>query len=190
MNVNVLTEGHFDGMLLAKLIAEEQGRSDVEINVLGGRSSLYSYARTQLAVRRIPVAVVFDAQTPEPEAALERQREAEEVIGDVAGRVPFRVLVAVPALEVLFFQRPELLRRVFGEAVNEHVMELGQLSPRRALQKLAPDRPFEDVRIDVLRAMDPSDVQALRNESPLIQDLLSFITTTVGRSPRSAVSVV
>jgi hypothetical protein len=190
MNVNVLTEGNFDGLLLAKLIAEEEGRDDVEIKVVGGKSSLYSVARTLLAVRRKPVAVVFDAHTPEPDAALERQREAEDVIGDVAGGVPFRVLVAVPELEVLFFQRPELLRRVFGEAINEHVMELAQLSPRRALQKLAPDKPYESIRIDVLRAMDPSDVQALRNESPLIQDLLSFITTTVGRSPRSAVSVV
>jgi hypothetical protein len=69
-------------------------------------------------------------------------------------------------------------------------MELAQLSPRRALQKLAPNKPFEDVRIDVLRAMDTSDVQALRTNSPLIQDLLSFITTTVGRSPRAAVSAM
>jgi hypothetical protein len=190
MNVNVLTDGNFDGMLLAKLIAEEQNRYDVEIKVLQGKSSVYSFARTLLAVKRIAVAVVFDAGTPEPDAALERQREAEDVIGDVAGRVPFRVLLAIPALEVLFFQRPELLRRVFGEAINEHVMELAQLSPRRALQKLAPDKPYESIRIDVLRAMDPSDVQALRDESPLIQDLVSFITTIAGRSPRSAVSVV
>jgi hypothetical protein len=190
MNVNVLTEGNFGGMLLAKLIAEEQGRSEVEIKVLGGKSSLYSVARTLLGVRGIPVAVVFDADTPEPDAALERQREAEEVIGDVAGRIPFRVLVAVPVLEVLFFQRPELVRRVFGEAVTEHVMELAELSPRRALRKLAPDKPFENVRIDLLRAMDHSDVQALRRDSPLIRDLLSFITTTAARFARAAVPVV
>jgi hypothetical protein len=121
---------------------------------------------------------------------LERQREAEEVIGDVAGRVPFRALVAVPVLEVLFFQRPELVRRVYGEAVNEHVLELAELSPRRALQKLDPEKPFEDVRINVLRAMDASDVQALRTNSPLIQDLLSFIATVVACSSRPAVSAV
>ena len=193
MNACVLTEENFDGMLLATLIAEEQSRCDLEIQIvggkssLGGRSSLYSVARTLLAVRRIPVVVVIDAHTPEEDAALERQREAEEVVGDVAAGVPYRVIVAVPELAILFFQRPELLRRIYGEAINEHVMELGELSPRRALQKLDPGKPYENIQFDLLRAMNPSDVLALR-DSPLVRDLIDFITTVAGHSTRSAVS--
>ena len=79
------------------------------------------------------------------------------------------MIVAVPELEIFFFQRPELLRRAFDASVNQQVMELAQLSPRRALQKLAPDKPFENVRLNVLRAMNVSDVQALRTDSPLVQ---------------------
>ena len=65
-------------------------------------------------------------------------------------------------------------------------MELAQLSPRRALQKLDPVKPFEHVRLDILRAMDASDVQVFR-DSPLIHDLISFVTT-VGYVARTAVS--
>jgi hypothetical protein len=173
MNASVLTERNIDGMVLATLIAEEQQRDDIAIEVVG-KSDIYSYARTLLAVKRIPVAVVIDAHSPEPEMAQERQSSAEEVIGAAAFGVPFRVIVAVPELEILFFQRPELLRRVFGQAVSDHLMELAQLSPRRALEKLAPDKPPQGVRLELLKEMDAADIHALR-ETELIQDLLEFI---------------
>ena len=127
MSVSVLTGSNFDGTLLGTLLAEEQARGAIDVGVVMGMTSSYSVARTILAVDRIPVALVIDANSPEPEAALERKRRAEAVIGDAAGGVPFRVIVAVPELAVLFLERPELLRRVFGE-VDEHVMELAQLS--------------------------------------------------------------
>ena len=114
MNSCVVTEGNFDGMLLARLIADEQERYNVEISGGGGKSAVFSFARTLLAVRRIPVAVVIDADSPEQDAALECQRDAEEVNGDAAAGLPLRVLVAVPELEILFFHRPELLRRVYS----------------------------------------------------------------------------
>lgn len=187
MNASVLTEGNFDGMFLATLIGEEQHRDDIEIRVVGGKSAIHSFARTLLAVKRIPVAVVIDANSPEPDVAMERQRSAEEVIGAAAVGIPFRVIVAVPELEILFFQRPELLRRVFDEAVDDHVMELAQLSPRRALEKLAPDKPLQSVRLEVLKEMDAADLHALR-ETELIQDLLSFIKIAVDFSTRSVVA--
>jgi hypothetical protein len=186
MNASVLTEGNFDGMFLATLIAEEQQRDDIAIEVVG-KSGFFSYARTLLAVKRIPVAVVIDAHSPEPDMAMERQSSAEEVIGAASFGIPFRVIVAVPELGILFFQRPELLRRVFGEAVNDHLLELAQLSPRRALEKLAPGKPLQSVRLEVLKQMDDADIHALR-ETDLIQQLLDFIKIAVAFSSRSAVT--
>jgi hypothetical protein len=188
MNLSVLTQSNFDGMLLATLLAEEQERGEIEVRVASGLTSGYSVARTILAVKRIPVAVVIDADSPEPEVASERRRRAEEVLGDAAGGVPFRVIVAVPELEILFFERPDLLRRVFGE-LDEHVMELARLSPRRAIGKLAPGEPYESACFRILRATDADDVQALR-ETDLIRDLLSFIEIAVKDSGRPAVSKV
>jgi hypothetical protein len=188
MSISVLAESNLDGMLLATLLAEEQDRDDIEVRVVGGLSSGYSVARTMLAVKRMPVAVVIDADSPEPEVASERRRRAEEILGDATEGVPFRVIVAVPELEILFFGRPDLLHRVFDK-IDEHVIELARLSPRHAIGKLAPGEPYEFACFRILRAMDADDIKALR-ETDLIRDLLSFIKDAVEYSKRSAVSKV
>jgi len=189
MSVSVLTEANFDGMLLATLLADEEKRNGIEIGVVSGLSSGYSVARTMLAVKRIPVAVVIDADSPEQEVASERQRSVEEVLGDAASGVPFRVIVAVPELEILFFKRPQLLKKVYGKSVTTLITELGQVSPRRALQKLDPDLSYEHLRFKILRAMDEADIKALRATAP-IKELLSFLREAVEYSKRSAVSRV
>jgi hypothetical protein len=189
MSASVLTEANFDGMLLATLLGNEENRDGVEIRVVRGLSSGYSFARTMLAVKRIPVAVVIDADSPEQEVASERQRSAEEVLGDAAAGVPFRVIVAVPELEILFFKRPQLLKKVYGKSVTTLITELGQVSPRRALQKLDPDLDYEHLRFKILKAMDEEDIKALR-ATALIKELLSFLREAVEYWKRSAVSRV
>jgi hypothetical protein len=189
MSVSVLTESNFDGMLLATLLADERERDVMEIGVVIGLSSGYSFARTMLAVKRTPVAVVIDADSPEPEVASERRRDVEEVIGDAAGGVPFRVIVAVPELAILFFKRPQLLKRVYGKGVTALVTELGQVSPRRALQKLDLGLDYERLRFKILKAMDAEDIKALR-ATDLIEDLLSFLREANKYSKRPAVSRV
>jgi hypothetical protein len=188
MMISVLAESNFDGMLLATLLAEEQHRDNIEVRVVRNLTAGYSVPRTMLAVERKPVAVVINAQSPEPEAASERKRRAEEVIGDVAAGVPFRVIVAVPELEILFFRRLDLLRRVLT-GVDDHLIELAELSPRRAIAKLTPGEPYEQARFRILRAMDDDDVKALR-ETDLIKDLLDFIRMTVDGSKRLTASAV
>jgi hypothetical protein len=189
MSATVLTEANFDGMLLAILLADEEKRDGITIGVVSGLSSGYSFARTMLAVKRTPVAVVIDADSPEPEVGLERQRSAEEVLGDAASGVPFRVIVAVPELEILFFERPQLLKKVYGKSVTTLIIELGELSPRRALQKLDPDLTYEHLRFKILKAMDETDIRALR-ATPLMKDLLSFLREAVEYSKRSVASAV
>ena len=173
MAVSVLTESNFDGMLLTRLLGEGHERDDVEVRVVPGLSSGYSVARTILAVKRAPVAVVIDADSPEPDVAAERKRRAEEVLADVAGSVPFRVIVAVPELEILLFERPERLHVVFG-GVDPHVFEVARLSLRCAIAKLAPNEPYDIARFRILRAMDADDIRVLR-DTDLIRDLLDFI---------------
>ncbi len=103
--------------------------------------------------------------------------------------MPFRVIVAVPELEILFFKRPQLLKRVYGKSVTALVTELGQVSPRRALQKLDPDLSYEHLRFKILRAMDDADINALRTTA-VIKELLSFLREADEYSKRSAVSRV
>jgi hypothetical protein len=175
MIASVLTESQFDEDLLKRVLTREDC-AEIMIRSTGSPSSLYSAAGTLQAIRRIPVAVVIDADSPEPEAAVMRRRDAEEVIGIVSSGVPFTVIVAVPALEILFFRAPELLRRIYGEAVTDHLLELAELSPRYALRKLDPETTNDLLRVKMklLNAMTDEDAAALR-QTDFIQELLRFL---------------
>ena len=73
---------------------------------------------------------------------------------------------------------------VDGKNVNALITELGQVSPRRALQKLDPDLDCEHIRFKILRAIDEEDIKALRS-TVLIKELLGFLREAVEYSKRS-----
>jgi hypothetical protein len=184
MTIHILTESTFDAALLATVLTEDDLR-EASIRAVDGQSSIYSVARTFLAVRQEPVAVVIDAESSDPRAVSRRRDAAEEVIGDVASGVPYRVIVAVPEMLVLLFRRPELLRRVFGNVVTDHLLELAEADPRKALRKLDPSAADDELRFRVLQAMDRDDTDALQR-SDLIQELTTFLRSTRRRAEEAA----
>src|SRR5262249_39108166 len=137
--------------------------------------SMYSAARTLIVTRGKPVAVVIEANTPNPKGVAQERQLSEEVIRDVAGSlVPYKVIIAVPEIEALFFQRPEVLRRRFDGAVTDHLLELAQYSSRAALGKLAAGGDSEKLRWSILKALTDEDVAALR-QTDVIREVLGFI---------------
>jgi len=171
MTLHALVESNMAAILLVKTLREEQEAGFVEIRASVPRSSLYAAARTLLAVRCEPVALVLDAGSTDPEAARRRQQAAEEVIGEAAGAAPLRVLVAVPALESLLFLRPAAVERAFGPSAKD-LMELGRVSPRDALERLDPSG-CAIAAFKLVGALDDDDLVALRAEPP-IRELLEF----------------
>jgi hypothetical protein len=173
MTAHILTDSDFIAALLKRLLSAEE-RADIGIRAIDELSSMYSLARTWLASDREPVAVVIDADTPSPQGVARWRQSVEEVIGDAAGGVPYKVIIAVPEIEALFFERPEVLRRRFDGAVTDHLLELAQFSARGALRKLAADGDHEKLRWHILKTLTAEDVAALR-QSDLIQEVLGFI---------------
>jgi hypothetical protein len=173
MIAHILSNSDFIAALLGRLLAAQE-RADIGIRAIDELSSMYSLARTWLASDRKPVAVVIDANTPNPEGVAWWRQSLEEVIGDAASGVPYEVIVAVPEIETLFFQRPEVLRRRFDGAVTDHLLELAQYSARGALRKLAADGDSEKLRWEILKSLTDEDVAALR-QSDLIREVLDFI---------------
>jgi hypothetical protein len=166
------TDSDFIAALLERLLTEEE-RTDIAIENDG--ISMYSAARTFLASRRTPAVVVIDANTPNPEGVSQVRQGAEELLHDAAGRlVPYKVIIAVPEIEALFFQRPEVLRRRFDGAVTDHLLELAQYSARAALRKLAADGNSETLRWDILKTLTDEETAAL-HQTELIQEVLGFI---------------
>lgn len=172
MTLHVLVESNTAAILLAKALHREQAGGLVEIRASGTSSSLFAAARTLLAVRNEPVALVLDADSTDPAAARRRRQDAAEVIGATADAAPLRILVAVPALEALLFLRPAAVARAFPEA--EALVTLGRLSPRDVLARLDPARDGVRAALELIKALDDEDVAALREEPPLL-DLLAFL---------------
>jgi hypothetical protein len=171
--LHVLVESNTAVILLVKVLREEQQAGSVEIRSTAPPSSLYAAARTLLVVRNEPVAVVLGADSTDPEAAARRRLAAEEVIGEAAGSAPLRVLMAVPALEALLFRRPDAVARAYGH-VPQGLLELGLLSPRDALEKLAPNFSGHQSSFNIIKELDDADVAALRAESP-VRELREFL---------------
>ena len=90
MRTHVLVESNQSAIMLTKLLSAEQEAGLIEIRAARPSSSLYSAARTLLAVRGEPVALLLDADSTYPEAVARRQLTAEEVVDDVASSAPVR----------------------------------------------------------------------------------------------------
>jgi hypothetical protein len=177
MKTHVLVESNESAILLAKLLNAEREAGLIEIRAADPLSSLYSAARTLLAVRGEPVALLLDADSTYPEAAARRRDAAEEVVGDVANSASLRILVAVPALAALLFLRPEPVARAFGSATSDvHMLELGRMNPREALKRLDPAGHWRTSSMNMVRTLNDEDIAELRSMPP-IHELLEFLRT-------------
>jgi hypothetical protein len=178
MRTTVILESYFNVKLTRRLLDDEAQSIDIEFTVRSPMSTLYSSARTHLAVLSEPVALVLDAGSNDPAAVTRRRQSAEEVIGDAAARAPFLLLLAVPYLQSLLFMRPALMTRAFGDRANDggRSQELGRLSPRDAYKRLVdPGVPEEFSFLTFFQALDDDDIAALRQESP-VRELIAFVT--------------
>jgi hypothetical protein len=169
----VLVETDTAEVLLAKLLHGEQQAGCLSVRFIAPSSSLYAGARTLLAVRHEPVAVVLDADSTNPAAANRRRWDAEEVIGWTVHAAPFRLLIVVPALEALLFRRPDAIARAGGHPAPD-VLELGRFSPRDALEKLERNGLGRGASQKIIGTLNDADVAALRAESP-VRELLEFL---------------
>jgi hypothetical protein len=176
MKTHVLAESNHCAIVLAKLLNSEKVAGLIEIRAAAPSSYLYSAARTLLAVRGEPVVLLLDADSTDPDAVARLQLTAEELLGDVSASAPFRVLIAVPALEALLFLRRDPVVRAFGvSAADERILEIGRLIPREALKRLDPGGLPWNASLNLVHALSDEDIAALRSASP-IHEILEFLS--------------
>ncbi len=169
----VIVGGCSEVEILRRVLGPELCR-EVEFVAGGGVDGVTSMARTVVAVRRRPTAIVIDADSPEPEAERDKRQGMEELVGSVAGRVPFRVIVAVPAFEVVFFKAPDLLKRAYPDTFSPSVLELAQLSTRRAIERLNPGGKRGEFIERILHFLKDEDMEAMQTVD-FIDELRQFL---------------
>ena len=170
----VVVEGTTDVAVLRAVVLAELLHS-VGLVSTNGRANLASIARSLLVTRRKPVAVLIDTDAVADSIVQERRETTEELLRDVAAGIPTKVILLVPHLEVIFFQAPGLIDKVFGNRIPDQVRLLGRMDPKAALAELqsAPGAPRDVNRL--LDRLDEADVLALRSTGP-IKELVEFLT--------------
>ena len=127
----IVVEGPADADWLRAAFPPES-LEDVAIVPAGDLSEATSMARTLLVTRRKPLAFVFDADAEAPNVVRERFQSAQEIVGMVAGRVPFRVVLAVPSLEALSIPGADSRRSSFLAELEDFLKQAREYSARSA----------------------------------------------------------
>ncbi|NJM07303.1 hypothetical protein HC891_15595 [Candidatus Gracilibacteria bacterium] len=174
MKTYIIVEGSFDAEVLQRMLAPDTLLVS-HIIVGGGKSSGASLARSLLSQRAEPVILVMDADTVHPETLLEQQKVYTDLLGAVAINTPYEVLLAIPELEVIFFQDIRLLEEVLAIHVSQETIVNGAYQPRQTLNKLlyASPKRLND-RSDFLRSLDETTCKKLAQHA-LFQSINAFV---------------
>jgi hypothetical protein len=147
---------------------------EVTLRPAGEGSNITSVARTLLAVRRKPVAVLVNTNTLDESMMEERVQMMQELLRAAAAGVPTKFILFIPHIETLFFQARGLLTKVFRAPLPEDVRLVAPYSPRDALARLfARSSGPKNVRA-LLESLDDAGRDALR-ATPPIRELIAFL---------------
>lgn len=173
MKAYIVTEGDLDRELLELLLPKELSE-DVTIVTAGGASGATSMARSLVALRRVPVALVVDANSISPDLVRERSLGLRELLQSVSVGTPAEVFLAVPEMEEIYFQVPHLLDRVLKVDIPETLSIMAEARPKDALSRLLGSHETIKSVSQLLSALAPNDLEELRRVKP-ISDLEEFL---------------
>ncbi|HLM73510.1 MAG TPA: hypothetical protein VK459_12485 [Polyangiaceae bacterium] len=169
MICNIVTEGKLDAEIVRKLLEPEIRSSDrrIHFTCAGGWSLAESTARSILAVRQEPVALIVNADSSRIDRIEERRRFLEESLREVATGAVFHVVLFVPEIEVLFFH-PDVISQLLGTSkeLSDAERTRAEYEPKRVLESLGLSRDVISrklPRLDLTPVKAHTDVAELRS---------------------------
>lgn len=137
MKCYIVTESESGVTVLKTLLATGLMYNDQVVLTYGeGWSGADALARSILVVRRQPVILLVDADSNDETRIAERKRFLAWSLGQFAPPEMFRIIVAVPELEALYFENKEVLTNLVGKDVTDEQFIRGKYVPRQVLQEL------------------------------------------------------
>ena len=133
--------------------------------------SARSLARSLLASRQRPVALVVDADTSDQLEVQERVDFLDYYLRQGAGATRFGVFAAVPEIEVLFFEDRAFVERIAQEHFSERAWELAKRHPKDCLTG--------GPTIEALLADLPGETLHKIQQHALVRDLTEFLSGVV-----------
>jgi hypothetical protein len=173
MTTYLVCEGADDAELL-KRVLPEQLLSHIEVIPAGGLYAIKSLARSLIVRRQAPVVIVIDADVITPEQVEERRKDTEEILESVAANTPVKVILAIPTIEIVFFQDISLLSHLLGYMPSQDMIDLAIYQPRKALAQLITQSQKCQSQSQLIGQLTPQDLEALRKNS-VFQELIQFL---------------
>ena len=141
-----------------------------------------SMARTLVATRRKPLAMLINTDSVAERIIQEQVQGARELLQMAAGRIPTRVIPLIPSVEAVFFMAEGLLERVLCQPLSEEMRLLGRSSPKEALELLFARSSGPKTIPALLDGLDDEGVAALR-ATPPFRELIAFLEGVVNPQP-------
>jgi hypothetical protein len=112
-----------------------------------------------------------------------------ELVASVSPAVPFKVIMAAPELEYVFFEAPGLLKRLYPALPDfDLFLYVAKSNTRNALKKLDPTSPLRAIQQRLLDEVKDEDLPALR-QTKVIHDLIDFLHHSQSRRVKISVQM-
>jgi hypothetical protein len=145
----VVTEGAFHRRVLDLLLADLADGYDLRVSAASTADAARPLAKRESVVDRQPVVLAVDAGGVDPDRVAAQQADLEFYFSLHSNGLPVSVVQFVPAIEAIFFERPQVLERLLGRKLDEALMIAGEIAPRAVLERLGYHGTLED-RLDAL----------------------------------------
>lgn len=174
MKTYIIVEGANDAHILRNILPPETLHSS-HILVGGGKSSSVSLARSLISDRGEPLLLVIDSDTVHHEAILEQEKEIRDLVGAVAINTPYEVLLAIPQLEVIFFQDIGVLASALQLSIDHEAVINAAYEPQKVLNALFTQSPHHiQHQGQFLQLLDDAARQRIV-QHPIIQKIVQFV---------------
>jgi len=171
--VYVFLEGQTDEEFLRRVLPPEVTK-ETEFVRGGSSAGIASLARSFLVRRRIPLAVLMDADSLDPTVIEDRRESTEELIQAAAGSIPVKVVMVVPEIESWFFAVPEAIERILGGRPPEDLLALGPRDPKGVLEQLARRSQGGWDSLRAISTLDEQEIEQIRAR-PDVTELSQFL---------------
>jgi hypothetical protein len=174
MKTYIVVEGQSDADIL-RIALPPSTLHHTHLVVGGSTSSGVSLARSLISDRGEPLLLVMDADTVNQEAIIEQAQALRELLGAVAINTPYDVILAIPELEVVFFQDLEVLAQVLQLSLDHEVAINSVYEPRKTLHALCMRSPRQiDDQGQFLQLLDDT-ARARIAQHPILQKIKDFV---------------
>ncbi|HYW22206.1 MAG TPA: hypothetical protein VE956_23410 [Nodularia sp. (in: cyanobacteria)] len=169
----MIAEGETDIEILQKLLPKNLIQ---DIQFIAGESSYRarSLATSLLATRKIPVALVIDADTDNESQVFEKQDLINYLSNQASSGTPFQLLLAVPKLEILLLEDKSLIEKIAQRKFNDLEWQFAQSKPKEFLETVLGKK--QSINEIIFSDIKKQEIKILQ-QHPLIQQMIVFLSS-------------